>query len=201
MPITANQLVAANLRRARDVRGLTQEQAAERLEPYLGTRWSPAVFSAAETSVKTSRVREFDASELLAFSRAFDLPIGWFFLPAETDGFPNLSCGGERELTTGELLDAVYPYGGSPDVAMRMTETLRRLPKALRSKADQGALAWTMERMRAAVTAVSGEFLALSRDMHSAADRLEQVHAAGLQAAAEELDEQAAPVGVARKDD
>src|SRR6266542_1271519 len=80
-PMTPNQLVAFNLRRARELRGWTQEEAAERLEPYLGIRWSKGTFSAAETSAKGGRVRLFNADEIAALSLAFDLPLTWWFLP------------------------------------------------------------------------------------------------------------------------
>ncbi|HSH62356.1 MAG TPA: helix-turn-helix transcriptional regulator [Acidimicrobiales bacterium] len=74
-------MVAWNLARARQWRGWTQEQAAEALEPYLGTRWSKASYSAAERSVSGNRIRQFTADEIVAFARGFDLPVSWFFLP------------------------------------------------------------------------------------------------------------------------
>jgi transcriptional regulator with XRE-family HTH domain len=83
--LAPNQLVAYNLRRARQLRGWTQEQAAERLAPYLGVRWSKVTFSAAERSVAGRRVRQFDAEELVALSLAFGLPLAWWFLPPEED--------------------------------------------------------------------------------------------------------------------
>jgi transcriptional regulator with XRE-family HTH domain len=83
--LSPNQLVAYNLRRARELRGWTQEQAAAHLEPYVGTRWSKGTFSAAERSVAGGRVRQFDADELVALSLAFDLPLTWWFLPPEDD--------------------------------------------------------------------------------------------------------------------
>ena len=78
---TPNQVVAYNLWRARSIHGWSQEQAAERLEPYLGERWSRAVFSAAERSVAGKRVRQFSADDLVAFAAGFDLPIDFFFWP------------------------------------------------------------------------------------------------------------------------
>src|SRR4051794_3911194 len=75
--LSANQVVAYNLRRARGAE--TQEQAAQRLENYLGRRWSKASFSDAERSAENGRTRVFDANELLAFSRTFGKPISWFF--------------------------------------------------------------------------------------------------------------------------
>src|SRR5947209_4053871 len=109
--MTANQLVAYNLRRIRERDGLTQEQAAERLEPLLGRRWSKATFSAAETSVSSGRTREFNANEILAFSAAFGVPVGWFFLPPN-DGEAEreaVSAGGQETLDAEALVHAVAP--------------------------------------------------------------------------------------------
>lgn len=83
--LTPNQVVAYNLARARLYRGWTQEQAGEALEPYLGTRWSVANFSAIERSVDGGRVRQFTADELFALSRCFGLPIGFFLTPPGDD--------------------------------------------------------------------------------------------------------------------
>jgi transcriptional regulator with XRE-family HTH domain len=79
--MTPNQVVAYNLMRARQLRGWTQDQAAAALEAYLGVRWSKASFSQAERSVGGKFVRQFDADEVVAFARGFELPITWFFLP------------------------------------------------------------------------------------------------------------------------
>ena len=78
---TPNQIVAHNMAKARLFRGWTQDQAAEACEPYLGTRLSPASWSALERSVDGGRIREITADELVAFARAFDLPIGFFLTP------------------------------------------------------------------------------------------------------------------------
>ncbi len=83
--LSPNQLVAYNLRRARDLRGWTQEVAAEHLQAHLGERWSRANWSAAERSVDGQRVRQFDANEIVAFARTFELPVTWFFLPPGDD--------------------------------------------------------------------------------------------------------------------
>ena len=80
--ITANQVVSYRLREARRLRGWTQDQAAEHLAPYLGVRWSAASFSGAEGGAHAGRrVREFCVDELLAFARAFRLPLWFFLLP------------------------------------------------------------------------------------------------------------------------
>src|SRR6266540_130809 len=79
--LTPNQVIAYNLAQARLLKGWTQDQACEALAPHLGSRWSKANYSAAERSVDGIRIRQFDADEIVAFARAFDLPVTWFFLP------------------------------------------------------------------------------------------------------------------------
>ncbi|MGH9289174.1 MAG: helix-turn-helix domain-containing protein [Acidimicrobiales bacterium] len=78
---TPNQIVAHNIAKARLLRGWTQDQAAGACAPYLGARLSPASWSALERSVDGGRIREITADELVAFARAFDLPIGFFLTP------------------------------------------------------------------------------------------------------------------------
>jgi hypothetical protein len=79
--LTPNQVVAFNLAQARQWKGWTQQQAAQALEPYLGKRWSKASVSQAERSVAGKFIRNFDADEIVAFARGFELPLGWFFMP------------------------------------------------------------------------------------------------------------------------
>ena len=78
--LSACQIVAWNLRRARRSRGWTQDQAAKQLEPYLGYRLSRAAFSQAERCV-FGKLRRFDANEIVAFSRALGVPIASLFVP------------------------------------------------------------------------------------------------------------------------
>jgi hypothetical protein len=78
---TPNQVVASRIADARMIRGMTQEEAADALAPYIGARWSGATFSIVERSVDGKRIRQFTADDLLALSRAFDLPIGFFLSP------------------------------------------------------------------------------------------------------------------------
>ena len=80
--MTPNQVVAYNVVKARALRGWTQEEAAQALAPYLGAKLSGPSFSALERSaVKVDRIKQFSADDLLALSRGFDLPIGYFFTP------------------------------------------------------------------------------------------------------------------------
>jgi transcriptional regulator with XRE-family HTH domain len=97
-----NQVVAFNLHRARRLLGWTQEEAAEKLEVYLGERWSKASFSAAERSVAhPERVRQFSADELVAFAATFELPVSFFFEPAPPQ--TTVAVNGGRMISTALL--------------------------------------------------------------------------------------------------
>jgi hypothetical protein len=113
--MTPNQIVALNVTKARALRGWTQEQAAEKLAPYLGAKLSGASFSALERSAwKVDRIKQFTADELLALSRGFDLPIGFFFTPPPPAEDAGLSApdAGMKGLDPIVLLDAIL---GRPD--------------------------------------------------------------------------------------
>jgi transcriptional regulator with XRE-family HTH domain len=119
----ANQLVAYNLRRAREERGWTQEQAALYLEDRLGKRWSKASFSVAERSADddSGRTREFDANELVALAATFGKTVAWFFtLPA---GVNRIRCDDARRTISRSELEQMTPEGGmSRDEAITKLE-------------------------------------------------------------------------------
>lgn len=79
----ASQVVAHNVARARELRGLTQVEVADRLTRFTGTNWSQATVAQAEGSIAGNRVRQFTANELVALARTFDLPVLFFFLPPD----------------------------------------------------------------------------------------------------------------------
>lgn len=83
--IDLNQVVAYNVREARQLRGWTQEELADRLEPYLGQRLTQAGVSSIERAWDGERRREFDAHELLIFAMVFNLPMLYFLLPPPGD--------------------------------------------------------------------------------------------------------------------
>lgn len=83
--MTANQLVAYNLQRARRSRGWSQETLGSRLSGLTGRAWSKASVSAAESSWRGGRIRRFDANEILAFAQGLSLPVGYFLLPPDED--------------------------------------------------------------------------------------------------------------------
>ena len=81
----ASQLVAFNLARARRKSAMTQQEAADAISRYSETEWTQATVATAESSVTGARIRQFSPSELLAFCFAFDVPVGWFFMPPTDD--------------------------------------------------------------------------------------------------------------------
>lgn len=157
--LTPNQLVAHNLRAAREARGLTQEQAATLLEPFLGEHWSVAVFSAAERSVAGKRVREFDADTIQALARAFELPIGYFFLPPDAKTVVGLNDADSPAADTQEQV-ALASVVSKP-LRDRIDELTRQLPAAERGTilrylaahpggmSENEVIAGAVERMRA----------------------------------------------------
>ena len=76
-----NAVVAYNLRAIRKIRGLTQEQVAERLAAFTGHRPLQASISAMERAFDSGRRRLFDAHTLYLLSKVLDVPIIYFFLP------------------------------------------------------------------------------------------------------------------------
>jgi transcriptional regulator with XRE-family HTH domain len=118
-PLTANQLVGYNLSRIRKALGLSQEEAAGRLAPYLpGKRWSRNVYSAAERSYDGKRIRQFTGDELLAMALAFGVPVGYFLVPPppkdRVEGA--LLRSGKTDVTWLELWEALL--GGLMSAAM-----------------------------------------------------------------------------------
>lgn len=156
--LTPNQVVAYNLLRARQWRSWTQRQAIEALEPHLGTRWSVATYSAAERSVDGARIRQFTADDLVAFSRAFDLPLTWFFLPPEPsiEGRPVRldtpdQTGIARE-PIGTLIDVVFGASGSwSSIGLRLATYFDQVGEHGPMTGAQDAVRRTVTQVNAAV--------------------------------------------------
>ena len=132
--ITPNQIVAFNLTEARRLRGWTQEEAAAQLEPFVGARWSKATFSSAERSIDGRRIRQFTADEIVAFSRCFGVPIGFFFMPprpseSETPVRFATAENDDYGLSLAELLDAIFGTPGEREVmSTRLNDYLGEIP-------------------------------------------------------------------------
>lgn len=171
--MTTNQVVAHNLREARLLRGLTQEQAAEKLEPYLGTRWSVPVFSAAERSVASERVREFSADDVHALSRAFNLPITFFFRPppnADAIGHGHASEPGESPVDFfARVLELDKPENAW--LLQWLEDSPRHVREAVRLKLDE-------RKVRATQDALAHELYPLTEwaeRLHDMGNQLETV--------------------------
>lgn len=83
--MSINEIVSYNLMRARRSNAWTQSDVAGLLEKYTGRAWSNASVSAAERAWQGGRPRKFDANELIALTKIFDVPLGYFFLPPEDE--------------------------------------------------------------------------------------------------------------------
>jgi len=123
--LTPNQIVASNVRRARLMRGLTQDEAAEVLAPYLGAAWSKAVWSAMERSVDGGRVREFTADDLVALSRAFGLSIAWFLIPPSGYSVAVAGPSPTGLMPASELVDVLG--SNTEEVTARLVEFFREV--------------------------------------------------------------------------
>ena len=118
--VDLNQVVAYNVRAARELRGWTQEEFADRLAPYLGQRLTQASVSAIERAWDGDRRREFDAHELLVFAMVFNLPIIWFLLPPPEDH--------RLMRATTRPIDELYMYLlGRPDQLEPVYDRLRQI--------------------------------------------------------------------------
>ena len=101
---TPNQVVAGNLVRLRQRRGLTQAEVARLLSSVAGKDWTEAMVAHAERSVTGNRVREFTADDLVTLARAFDVPVLYFLTPSPTGIFVHVP--GSR-IDTMTMLEAV----------------------------------------------------------------------------------------------
>ncbi len=149
--ISPNQVVAYNLAEARALRRWTQEEAAAQLEDYIGSRWSKATFSAAERSVDGRRVRQFTADEIVAFSRCFGVPVGFFFMPPRPSQAPQqmLRLKSSENPWAGisltELLDTIFGAPGEDDVmSTRLRQFLSEVGRSELTDAHSRA-AWRAE--------------------------------------------------------
>jgi transcriptional regulator with XRE-family HTH domain len=130
--VDLNQVVAHNVRAARDLRGWTQEELADRLEPYIGQRLTQAGVSSIERAWDSDRRREFDAQELLVFARVFDLPLIWFLLPPPGDD--------RRLQATHQRLSSLYAtLLGRPHQLEPLYQRLRELGLADPTAAEEAA--------------------------------------------------------------
>ena len=138
--IDANQVVGANFRLARELRGWTQEECGRRLSRVLGQTLPKASISAIERGLERDRRRTFDAQELAAFAAGFDLPMWWFFMPVRGTEHMRLDRIGDRAT---ELL---VLFLGRQD----QLEILKSEVAGLRRGTDRTAIEEALEKVFAA---------------------------------------------------
>ena len=104
------------------------------LEPYLGVRWSKTSFSQAERSVAGKFIRNFTADEIVAFARAFEVPVTWFFMPPPAWAEPGIPTTLDVPGATGFgetvslLVDLVFgDKGQQAELAVRLQGFLQAL--------------------------------------------------------------------------
>ncbi|HVA08743.1 MAG TPA: helix-turn-helix transcriptional regulator, partial [Acidimicrobiales bacterium] len=161
--LTPNQVVAYNITQARRLRGWTQEEAAVRLEPFIGERWTKVTWSAAERSVAGARVRTFSADDIVALAQAFKLPIVWFFLPPDPTGKgtePRVGVTG-KGLTPAELIDLATTEGLG-ELQRRLAEAFMHLPQGVRTDAQASLDALVYARASALIAERMGDLHALA---------------------------------------
>lgn len=189
--LTANQIVAFNLARARDWKNWTQDEAADALEPYLGKRWSKASFSQAERSVAGKFIRQFTADEILAFARAFDLPIGWFFLPpppwSNEPGTPVLLDTPDGPAALAELVDLVF---GTPEstavLQLRLKAWLEQRPSPITDAQHQVA-ACVQARIDTLAAATLDQLAHWQQTLRAMASHIEDLEARARRVVASDL--------------
>ena len=161
------------------------------LAPYLGARLSVASFSALERSAwNVNRIKQFDADELLALSRCFDLPIGYFFTPTPPDLDAGLHApdAGIKGLDPIVLLDAMIgrPDNLGPwrDALLAYAASQAPMPKSKREKPNRSPadLADRLEplgelRAKALLRHTFGDLPGASDVLQRLADALRQLDA------------------------
>ena len=182
--LTPNQVVAYNLTQAREWRGWTQDQLAEALEPHLGKRWSKASVSQAERSVAGKFIRQFSADEIVAFARALELPLGWFFLPPPPWADPatpvKLSTPDAQRFGTAlaELVDVVFgDEHGQALLELRLRSFLDQLGNGPLSQKQHAVHRLVRAKVDALVAHSLGDLETWQAQLRALANHLEDLHA------------------------
>ena len=165
-PLSPDQVVSRNLMRARELRGWTQQEAAAAISRHLGREWTVSAVAGAERSHRTPRVKEFSATEITAFCRAFRLPLAWFYLPPHpwTPIRPR-GAAEDAEFTAGELLSLIFPRIDDPMTA-ELAEATKTLFSEFASRGPQREdlatyLGWVGRQDNALQMMVRNQFAAL----------------------------------------
>lgn len=179
--MTPNQIVAYNLNQARLWKGWTQEEAADALAPFVGSRWSKANFSAAERSMDGQRIRNFDADEIVAFACTFDLPVTFFFMPPVpwADNVPvrlQTPDAGPLGVALTKMVDLIF--GDRHNMALlseRLQQFLERLGPQRVADAQGRIQTLVLVRMSKLVKESFGDFDRWQTQLRSMANQLEDM--------------------------
>jgi hypothetical protein len=192
--MTPNQIVAYNLNQARLWKGWTQEEAADALAPYVGSRWSKANFSAAERSMDGQRIRNFDADEIVAFARTFELPITFFFMPPVpwANNLPvrlQTPDAGPLGIALTKMVDLVF--GDRPTIGLlsaRLEQFVERLGEGVVSDSQGRIQSLALIRMSKLVKQSFGDIDRWTTQLRSMANQLEGMAGQARQAVWEDVD-------------
>jgi transcriptional regulator with XRE-family HTH domain len=192
--LTPNQVVGYNLTQAREWKGWTQDQLAEALEPYLGKRWSKASVSQAERSVAGKFIRQFTADEIVAFARALELPLGWFFLPpppwADSATPVKLSTPDATRVGTAlaELVDLVFgDEHGQALLELRLRAFLDQLGTGPLSQKQHAVKRLVSAKVDALVAHTLGDLQTWQTQLRAMANHLEDLHSRAKRALADDV--------------
>lgn len=144
--LTVHQVVAYNFRRAREEKGWTQAQTSDALEPFLGYSLRQAGVSAIEKTFDSDRRRNLDVAEVVAYSRCFRRPIGWFFAPPPgcSDYFIEPVDNSSDNVDLLRAADLVTHIVGTPQGAASFRE---RVTELLQTDTDEigSAMQWAFD--------------------------------------------------------
>jgi transcriptional regulator with XRE-family HTH domain len=174
--MSVDEIVSSNLLAARELRGWTQQEAAERLSRYLGKPWSVQVYGDAERAHRINRIKTFNADELTALSRAFQLPLEWWFLPpGPWTAVAPRGAPVDAAMSGDDLLSLLFPV--DPQMTADLQQRTERLFSQFAAETphrDQPAayLAYVHRQNAVLRTALLAEFKA--QEIDNLPDRLRQ---------------------------
>jgi hypothetical protein len=121
-----------------------------------------AQVSTAERSVDGARIRQFTADDIVAFAQAFNLPIGYFFLPPRTYAKRSKvepgTTTGQTGRTMSVMIDLIFggPLEGAPRMAQRLNDYVGTVDQHLLTEAQTRILRVARQRMLAVVCCAVG---------------------------------------------
>jgi hypothetical protein len=137
-----------------------------------------AQVSAAERSVDGARIRQFTADDIVAFAQAFELPIGYFFLPprsyAKWSKVEPGTTRGQSSRTMSVMIDLIFgdPLEGTPLMAKRLNDYVGAVDQDLLTEAQTRIFNVARQRLLAVVRRAVGSLDAWQRSLADIADGL-----------------------------